>query len=235
MHKFCNEAVEDLLVVLKHADDFRGVLAVGYRSLATLVQLQGLDSLDAYESHLMLSATCSELGLSGFAIQHLVAAKYILCLCCGPRHPGLINIFSRLARQYGELGEFPVAVKCLEEAMMIAELGDQEVVASLAENLGNIHSAATNYKAAVACFLTSYKLVVQLSGPQSKAAQEVKALHEKAFRNLTEQNVAAAKAKQVADAQEKEQKLVDSWLQDEEPTGGDAAKKKGKSKGGKKK
>ena len=239
MHRGTNVAVEALTLVLVQAEDFWTAFQIASKCMAVNVQLQGLDGLDVFQSHLTMANVYNRLQTNGFALQHLLAAKYILTLSCGPRHPELISLFLRLALIYGEMLQFPVALRCLEEALVLAEFGDQVVIAHINQNIGNILTNMGDFQGAARAHYSSYAVLIQLFGEANETVMDAKLLYESTFRRLTEHNVARAKAKQAAEAAERERELADGWLDDAAPAGGDHNKKKSgsksKSKNGKKK
>lgn len=96
--------------------DVEPALQMSAKSLATAVQREGLDSHEAVSQHSQISMMYAEVRNGPAAIQHLLAAKYLLQLIGGPRHPELANLYGRLAPLYEEAGEHQLALECLAKA-----------------------------------------------------------------------------------------------------------------------
>jgi hypothetical protein len=66
------------------------------RALQMQIQLSGLDSPRTAESHKLVASLLSDAGSYGKAMQHLLAARYILLLAAGDAHPELSQLYQHM-------------------------------------------------------------------------------------------------------------------------------------------
>jgi len=92
-HQEYISALEVLAKVMDVAG--RPVEAVQHAMKALLMQVQltGLDSFRVVESHKLAASMLADAGAIGLALQHLLAARFIVVATAGDAHPELMNIF----------------------------------------------------------------------------------------------------------------------------------------------
>ena len=125
------------------------------------------------------------------AVQHLLAAKYLVELMGGPRHPELVTLLFRLVNIYDEIGDYETAQKCLEKAKKItANVAKQCMIsATIAEThgkMGNLALAVTEQRGVL-------RIMEQLYGNDDERTVEAKGRVEIFLRKLTVDKVNAAR------------------------------------------
>ena len=117
------------------------------------------------------------------AVQHLLAAKYLIELMGGPRHPELATIYYRLVGIYDELGDYIMAQRCLLVAKRLSPNVAKQcmisaTIAEMHDKMGNLALALTEQKGVL-------RVMEQLFGADDEKTIEAKARVEKFLRKLT--------------------------------------------------
>ena len=109
-------AFNQQIEILIRAGDITSAFNNSVRAIATAVQLNGFDNLDTIRCHMQLSSLFQNKKDYISAINHLLAAKYLVLLFGGPRHPELVNIYLKLASMYFDVGAYDTGLSCLLDA-----------------------------------------------------------------------------------------------------------------------
>ena len=125
------------------------------------------------------------------AVQHLLAAKYLIELMGGPRHPELVTVYFRLVGIYDEVGDYVTALRCLTKAKRLSPNVAKQcmISATIAEmhaKMGNLALAVTEQRGVI-------KVMEQLFGVEDEKTIEAKGREEVFLRKLTTDNVNLAK------------------------------------------
>ena len=78
------------------------------KALLMQVQLTGLDSFRVVESHKLAASMLADAGAHGLALQHLLAARFIVVATAGDAHPELMNIFELMFSILDRMPKEPV-------------------------------------------------------------------------------------------------------------------------------
>jgi tetratricopeptide (TPR) repeat protein len=191
IHKEAAMSMDLLTHILVDAGDNVPALSMACKSLSISVQLTGLDSSDSLQHHGQVAALLLNLGQPLAAVQHLLAAKYLVELMGGPRHPELVVVYLRLVTVYDQLGDYLTAQKCLLAAKVLCTNINKQCMIStnMAEilmKMGQLFAAVNEQKGV-------HKIMEQLFGEEHAMTIEAKSRVEMYHRKLTVDKVNTAR------------------------------------------
>lgn len=131
-HQEYISALEVLAKVMDVAG--RPVEAVQHAMKALLMQVQltGLDSFRVVESHKLAASMLADAGAIGLALQHLLAARFIVVATAGDAHPELMNIFELIFSILDRMPKEPASAPASDSAVAPVSGSVSEGRASLA-------------------------------------------------------------------------------------------------------
>ena len=210
LHKQSAEVSEQLANLLTAAGDLKAAVQVTVNNLSTAIQLYGLDSSHACTHHIQLAVLYSQLKDLPAAVNHLLAARYIIEATGGPNHPLVPDLFVRFGKVFEDLEDYDRSVsfysmaKRLSHGMAsVAQIGEQ--MSSVLFKRGQTDQAIEEQKRA-------YTLLKDLI-PDSTDIRVLSARSqlEKLYRNTIEDKKLALQ-KQAQELKEKSEKEKDKPL-----------------------
>jgi hypothetical protein len=219
IHKDAIAATDLNTAIMAQAGDMVACLQLSKKSLSLNLQLNGLDHHSTMAAHIQVSSLCAELHQYSSACEHLLAAKYILSVIAGPRHPQHIEILLKLASYYKAMGQFSDGVKCLKmtDNLICSERCSNQIqhatilnkvcIALIDMGIDYSDEAMQHAKAAYTIFSNAF-------GPNSEQTVQAKALLVDATKKITTMKVIEAKAVQANKAIQAEKASLD-WLGEE--------------------
>lgn len=179
-HKDAAAANERLAEIIARSADYPAAIVSYNKCLATVVHAKGLDTMDAIQCHVQLSALHAELKNFRVAATHLLTAKYLVKLMSGPYHPEMVAIYVRFAALFAEVEDWSTAFLCWHEASI--RTSDQAKYcdiccesAALLARTGRLHEAVEMQK-------RNYLLAKQIYGDDGERTVFIKSTLEQFMR-----------------------------------------------------
>jgi protein TIF31 len=193
-HEQAFQAMDQLTAVFVATADVNAATHMSARTLALSAQVQGLDCQETIQHHIQLAMLESEMDNIPSAFRHLLAAKYIVQLVAGDRHPELGNIFFRLSTLYEKVGNFDAAMLCIHSARRLtSDLSRNAMLAQAEAALAFRHHRVTE---AVSLQKHGYRLVKDIFGVEDDRVLMAKKNLETYIRAASDASVIAAAAAQ---------------------------------------
>lgn len=252
MHREYLAATNQLTEILSRAGDVGNAIHNSTGCIAAAVQLRGLDCIDTLRCHVQLSSLLHQRKEYVGAVNHLLAAKYLIQLCAGPRHPEVANLYSKLGNMLCEVGGWEQGLRCFEEARERTELSDPTRHLEVCLDLADLLAGLNYFGPAAELQKQSYQLSKMLYGDLPAAEAKLAGikntlelylrtdLEHKKMQQMYMQQAAKMQAEAAAKEAEEEKKAaaegkIKALLEAEERAKMQKHKGKGGSKGGKKK
>ena len=165
-----NQATEILIRVGDNSTAFNNTLD----TIALAVQLRGFDNIDTLRCHVQLSSLYHVKKDYISAVNHMLAAKYLVELLGGAHHPEIINIFTKIGSLYCEIGGWDIGWKCMEEAKKRTEITDPIKHCEISVDLADMMARWNMFGAAAELQKHAYTLTRFYSGAKHEKTTDVK-------------------------------------------------------------
>ena len=205
VHREAAMALDNMTTILLTCNDFPAALQVATKNLNINVHLYGLDSQEVMYTHIALFGIYEALRNYPRAIKHILAAKHLLVLAGGPRHPEIASLYRNLGQMYLEMGDNMTGLLCHVEAKMRSH--DMSKVPPLLASIAQGLATNGNYQLALEEQQQCHRYLSQMAGDDNERTKEAEAQVKVYTRLVVEEKVRLAKASQTEQAALIEAKL----------------------------
>lgn len=222
MHKEFLNATNLATEIFVHGGDVGNAFNNCANAICLAVQLKGFDNLDTLRCHMGLSSLYHVRRDYISAVQHMLAAKYLVQLLGGYHHPEIVNTYLKLGSMFCEIGGWDIGLKCLEQAKARTETTDPTKYTEICLNLADMMARLNMFGPASELQKQAYMLTKFYRGGKDARTVEVKQMLEAYMRadleqkkQIFEMNLAKtkqAREQEMRDMQEAEEAKVRAEL-----------------------